>query len=70
MRLSVILCAYSLDRWSTLVEAVDSCFSQTQSPDEVILVIDDNEELRKRANAEFKRVRVIDNVMTKGLSGA
>jgi len=70
MKLSVIICAYTLDRWSMLSEAVESCFSQTLAPDEVILVTDYNEELYERATSEFSKVRVVANVMTKGLSGA
>ena len=70
MKLSVIICAYTLDRWETLVEAVESCFSQTRQPDEVVVVIDYNEELRERAVERFPRAQVIANGMTKGLSGA
>jgi len=70
MRLSVIICAYTMNRWTALVDAVNSCFAQTRTPDEIILVIDYNEELRERAAAEFPDVRVIANDMTKGLSGA
>ena len=70
MQLSVIICAYTLDRWSTLVGAVDSCSHQSRAPDEVVLVIDYNEELFARAVAEFPHVRVIANTMSKGLSGA
>lgn len=70
MRLSVIVCAYTLDRWSSLVEAVASCTTQTLLPDEIIVVVDYNEELLERAMKEFSGVEVIANDMTKGLSGA
>ena len=70
MRLSVIICAYTLDRRSSLLEAVDSCLAQTLSPDEVIVVIDYNEELLDWASREISGVKVIANDMTKGLSGA
>ena len=45
MRLSVIVCAYTLDRWTSLQEAIASCSNQTRQPDEVIVVIDYNDEL-------------------------
>ncbi len=70
MKLSVIICAYTLDRWEMLTEAVASCHSQSRPPDEVIVVIDYNDELRARAVREFTNALVIENTMTKGLSGA
>ncbi|MGA7834264.1 MAG: glycosyltransferase family 2 protein [Acidimicrobiales bacterium] len=70
MRISVVICAYTMDRWSTLVAAVRSCGEQTLKPDEVIVVIDYNEELRLRATKEFGGVRVVANKSTKGVSGA
>lgn len=70
MRISVVICAYTMDRWNTLVAAVRSCEEQTLKPDEVIVVIDYNEELRVRAAQEFKSVYVVANESTKGVSGA
>jgi GT2 family glycosyltransferase len=46
---SVIIPAYTLDRWSLICEAIDSLQSQTRLPDEIILCIDRNEELYERA---------------------
>ena len=43
---SVIICAYTLDRWTSLQEAIASCSNQTRQPDEVIVVIDYNDEKR------------------------
>jgi GT2 family glycosyltransferase len=70
MRISVVICAYTMDRWNTLVAAVRSCELQTLKPDEVIVIIDYNEELRARATQEFKGVYVLANESTKGVSGA
>ena len=70
MRLSVIVCAYTLDRWTSLQEAIASCSNQTRQPDEVIVVIDYNDELLERSRNEFTGATVISNTMTKGLSGA
>ena len=68
--MSVIICAYTMDRWEALSEAVASVFRQTRRPEEVIVVIDYNEELLERATREFRGARVIANELTKGLSGA
>jgi len=70
MTMSVIICAYTMDRWEALSEAVASVFRQTRRPEEVIVVIDYNEELLERATREFRGARVIANELTKGLSGA
>ena len=70
MAASVVICAYTLDRWDALREAVDSCRRQTLEPTEIILVIDYNQELEDRARREFVDVRVIAKHLTKGVSGA
>ncbi len=40
MRVSVIICAYSMDRWPALLAALESIYEQTMCPHEIILVID------------------------------
>ncbi len=70
MNVSVVICAYSMERWDDLVAAVRSCFVQSLAPLEVLLVIDYNEELRSRAAATFPEVIVTVNDSVKGLSGA
>ncbi len=50
MTISVIIPAYTMDRWDTLVGAVRSCEKQTLEPDQVIVVIDYNDELLARAD--------------------
>src|ERR1039458_9262134 len=70
LRISVIICAYSLDRWDALVAAVQSSFGQTLRPAEVVVVIDHNDDLLGRATVEFPDGLVIPNRGTKGLSGA
>jgi glycosyltransferase involved in cell wall biosynthesis len=70
VRISIVICAYTMDRWNTLVAAVRSCEEQTLKPDEVIVVIDYNDELRLRAAKEFEGVYVVANESTKGVSGA
>jgi glucosyl-dolichyl phosphate glucuronosyltransferase len=70
---SVAICAYTLLRWENLVNAVASVLHQLGPADDCLVVIDHNEELRSRAEAEFgahASVRVVANSGPRGLSGA
>jgi glucosyl-dolichyl phosphate glucuronosyltransferase len=70
---SVVICAYTLDRWAELVSAVRSCVAQTLAPDQVIVVIDHNDALLERASHELGKLGgavVAPNRFTQGLSGA
>jgi glycosyltransferase involved in cell wall biosynthesis len=67
---TVIICAYTLDRWDDLLEAVTSIRRQTVQPLEVIVVIDHNPELLARAQETLHGALVLPNRETKGLSGA
>jgi GT2 family glycosyltransferase len=66
---SVIVCAYTLDRWDQLTEALRSAAGQLPPPREVILVVDHNPALFARARAEFAGVQVLENAGVPGLSG-
>jgi glycosyltransferase involved in cell wall biosynthesis len=68
--ISVIICAYTLDRWSDLVAAVGSVRRQTCAPSQFILVIDHNDELLARAREEFPDLTVVPSTGPRGLSGA
>ena len=68
--ISVIICAYTEDRWSDLVEAVESVRTQTVSPEEIILVIDHNPTLFERVRSRFPAVIAVENSEAPGLSGA
>lgn len=67
---SVIICAYTGQRWSELAKAVQAVGEQVPSPAEIIVVIDHNPDLLERARAAFPRAQVIPNRETHGLSGA
>ena len=67
---SIIICAYSAERWDALQEAVHSVLSQTPAPSEVIVVVDHNTALRQRAEEAFDGVKVMENEQETGLSGA
>lgn len=68
--LSVVICAHDERRWGFIEEAVASVAAQSVDPDEVILVVDYNEQLERRAQEAFPDVTVLPNVREKGLSGA
>jgi glycosyltransferase involved in cell wall biosynthesis len=70
MQVSIVICAYTLDRWDSLIASVQSGFDQTLAPLEVIVVIDHNDELLERATKEFANASVVANQSIKGLSGA
>jgi glycosyltransferase involved in cell wall biosynthesis len=72
MSISVVICAYTMDRWDALAAAVETSLDQTLPPDEVVVVVDYNEELYRRAARELSgaQVLVLANRSTKGLSGA
>lgn len=67
---SVVVCAYTEERWSDLCDALASVRAQEPAPDEVILVVDHNEALLRRATRELAGVTVTPNRHGQGLSGA
>jgi glucosyl-dolichyl phosphate glucuronosyltransferase len=66
---AVVISAYTLDRWELTRQAVESSRQQTLAVDKVVLCIDTNPELYRRALAEWKEtpgvpVEVITNSTT------
>ena len=77
LRTSVVICAYTVDRWGQLQDAVSSVLAQRLPVEEVIVVIDHNAELLDLATARWTAlnedgpvVRVIASRGARGLSGA
>jgi GT2 family glycosyltransferase len=68
--LTVIVCAYTLDRWSDIEAAVESLRRQTRPAKEIVLVSDYNADLLERARAAFPDVVCVPNDESQGLSGA
>src|SRR6266568_2992580 len=68
--ISVIICAYTEDRWNDLVAAIWSVQQQTLPPEEIIVVIDHNPGLLKRAREQLPGTIVMENIEAQGLSGA
>jgi len=68
--MTVVICAYTTERWPDLVAAVESVHGQEHAVDELIVVIDHCPELAERARRELADATVLDNSSTQGLSGA
>lgn len=76
-RMSVVICAYTEDRWAMIEQAVRSVGSQRSGVSEVILVIDHADQLLRRACQRWPGtqpaptpVRVLASTGAPGLSGA
>lgn len=67
---STVTCAYTEDRWEDLVAALGSIRLQSRAPNEVILVVDHNTSLLRRAQSSFPDVHIVANSHSRGLSGA
>jgi glycosyltransferase involved in cell wall biosynthesis len=70
LNVSVIICAYTEDRWNDLVAAVQSVRAQSSPAHEIIVVIDHNPRLLERVRSEIPGIVVVDNSEPRGLSGA
>jgi GT2 family glycosyltransferase len=67
---SVIIAAFTMERWNDLQEAVASVQRQTVPALETIVVIDHNPDLLRRAQREFAGVSVVPNAGSRGASGS
>lgn len=70
LRFTVIICAYTEDRWADLISSVSSVRTQSYPPDQIIVVIDHNRRLWDRARAQFPDITLLENNDERGLSGA
>jgi glycosyltransferase involved in cell wall biosynthesis len=70
VEISIVICAYTEERWDELLAAVESVQKQTIHPFEILVVIDHNPSLYERARQTLKNVSVIENQEARGLSGA
>jgi cellulose synthase/poly-beta-1,6-N-acetylglucosamine synthase-like glycosyltransferase len=67
---SVVICTYSLERWSDLANAVTAASAQAGSGTEIVLVVDHNPALAARAAAEWPAARVVESTWPRGVSGS
>jgi glycosyltransferase involved in cell wall biosynthesis len=69
LKISAVICVYTLDRLKDIHEAVSSVLRQLSPPHQVIISVDHNLELLKRLKAEIPvGVELVFNDSTKGLS--
>ena len=71
MKVSVVVCTYTMDRWDVFTAAVESALAQTHEPLEVVLVIDGNREVYEHAVDDFgdqANVVIHDNNENRGIS--
>jgi glycosyltransferase involved in cell wall biosynthesis len=67
---TVVICAYSLQRWTQTRAAVASVLNQQPRPAQVLVVVDHNPLLAVQARDQLHGVTVIENSHSRGLSGA
>jgi GT2 family glycosyltransferase len=67
---SVIICAYTEDRWNELIAAIESVQSQSVRVHETIVVVDHNPALLAKVRTRFPGVIAVENREPRGLSGA
>lgn len=69
--LSIIVCAYTQDRYAVLISGIDALLQQLSGADELIVVIDYNEALFADVAVRYGQVAtVMRNSFERGLSGA
>lgn len=67
---TVIIAAYTQERWDSIVAGVASVLSQSPPPLELILAIDHNQGLAERARKHLDGVTVVESTEPRGASGA
>lgn len=69
-KITVIVCAYTENRWEDQLAAVASLHAQTIPVSQIILSIDHNPALFERTKVQFPDLTVVENQEKRGLSGA
>jgi len=67
---TVVVCAYTRDRWSTLRDALEATLRQVTREDELLVVVDHNEALLAQCREYLGDFVVLSNRNSPGLSGA
>lgn len=68
--ISVLICAYTLDRLGLLDRAIDSVRAQAAPAHEIVLCVDHSPELLAEARRRWPDVKLVENGEEQGLSGA
>ncbi len=66
---SIVIPTHSEERWSSLVRTVNSAKAQQYTPAEIVVVVDHNSKLYRRARRDLAGVTVLENVYVQGVSG-
>jgi GT2 family glycosyltransferase len=66
---SIVIPTHSEKRWPALVRTVASARSQSHQPAEIVVVVDHNPALFRRARRDLAGVTVLENLYTQGVSG-
>jgi glycosyltransferase involved in cell wall biosynthesis len=68
--ISVLICAYTVERLPRIAEAIDSLLAQTVPAHEIVLAIDHAPELGAECGRRWPQLRIVENREQQGLSGA
>lgn len=68
--ISVLICAFTLERIDRIAAAIESLRAQTVAPHEILLVIDHSPELETECKRRWPEIKVMPNGEQQGLSGA
>jgi glycosyltransferase involved in cell wall biosynthesis/GT2 family glycosyltransferase len=68
--ISVVICAFTRDRFEVMSEAIESLRAQTLPPHQVVLVIDHAPELLEEVRGLWPDLTIVANREKQGLSGA
>ncbi len=66
---SIVIPCHTEQRWASLVRTVAAVKSQHLSPAEVVVVVDHNPALYRRARRDLSGVTVLENLYAQGVSG-
>ena len=67
---SVVICCYTMDRWSDLTAAVAEVGRQSHGEAEIVVCVDHNPDMFRCAREQLPGATVIENDQQPGLSGA
>ncbi|MFI5493750.1 glycosyltransferase [Actinoplanes sp. NPDC051859] len=66
---SIVIPTHTEERWASLVRTVAAVKSQRYTPAEIVVVVDHNPALYRRARRDLAGVTVLENLYSQGVSG-
>jgi GT2 family glycosyltransferase len=69
LAVSIVIPTHSEQRWTSLVRTVNSAKAQGHTAAEIVVVVDHNSALYRRARRDLAGVTVLENVYAQGVSG-